>query len=151
MNRLKVNCTHRAPDIPVDVYLRGYVAKRTYDSGLHGGSSQRVDDGGMQYTLEIPVPNWVRMTLRLPPMYFNETVRRNEHGAIVIYARCDEADVTVNTVVQPHADGGTTVATDVDLVNTYRGLSLPVGIVRAVVGKLFRSERARDREYALPG
>ena len=143
-NTFAVKCEYIDADHPLDVYVRGYLAKRRDDSE----GVTRDSDGSVTYTLGVAFPAWLRRIVTVPRFAFTETVRYNKGDAMcAVRAVCVEAEATITKRMEGHA-GGTRVHCTVEVVPEFRGVPVPRFAIKTFIQNRFRQERARDTTYA---
>lgn len=142
---LCVTCEYVDPVHTIDMFARGYLAKRRNDCG---GAVVYGDDGSVTYTLDVNFPMWLRRVVDCPSFTFTETVCYDQtKGVCNIHAVCAEADATIDMCIQGVGQG-THIRCTVQVVPEFRGVSVPRFAVKAFIRNRFHQERMRDTTYA---
>ena len=141
---LCVTCEYIDPIHTIDMFARGYLAKRRNDCGgavVHG-------DGCVTYMLDVNFPAWLQRVVHCPSFTFKETVRYDKaKSTCTVEAVCSEADATIKMCVEGHGQG-TRVHCTVQVVPEFRGVPVPRFAVKAFIRNRFHQERMRDTTYA---
>ena len=141
MGRITIHCKHEEPCDTI-LYSRAYMAKRVADSVA---PAERMENGMIRYKLRLTsLPAWLVKVLGTS-LEYSEIVTWLD-GHLAVDAVSPVGNVHVHMTIAP-SGGHTIVTCIVELDNHFRGVPLPVPLLRSLVRNRFRHERQRDAAF----